>query len=122
MHLIHRLIRSHSFPTDCSYEKCDPNDPNNWWLLPQPSVEEGIAYSASPEASTADAAMSTSKGTEDSFGTNNQVSMAGRTGVAFCLLLSLTTFARDRWRAWMKPILSSQMEVRLEQFIFIFMT
>lgn len=66
-------------PDGVDYEKCDPNDPNNWWNLPP---VDAVPYaSAAPEsAGASDSVMMSSndgmpmsKVKEDSFGTNNQV-------------------------------------------------
>jgi len=66
-----------------SAEKCDPNDPNNWWNQPPVEVypySGGFAEDAAAEAPASESGSSGTvamKVTEDSFGTNNQVSILG---------------------------------------------
>ena len=90
---LHRFIVPVS---PCSYEKCDPNDPNNWWNLP-PS--DAVPYaSAAPESADASNTvmmgsadgMPMSKVKEDSFGTNNQVRMIDHDCLPY-MVVSLTS-------------------------------
>jgi hypothetical protein len=65
-----------------SAEKCDPDDPTNWWNQPPVEVypysggfQAEDAAAAAPASESGSSGTVAMKVTEDSFGTNNQVSM-----------------------------------------------
>lgn len=76
-YLMSCYLRIHS-----SYEKCDPNDPNNWWNMP-PVDAVPYATGVAENSASKDTAMATGAADgggsirEDSFGTNNQVTIVG---------------------------------------------